>query len=383
MVSQDMIYLLSCAVNRETPDAQRAAGMDLDKLYEKARRHMVTSAVGYGLEAAGIKDARFVRAQQSAALKSSTMDMEMEALFTELDAAGIWYMPLKGIVLQHLYPIYGMRQMSDHDILFDASRAEDVRKIMESLGFTTEHFGQGNHDVYHKKPVSNFEMHRALFGETYDEKFVEYYRNIGGKMLGDSCEKHLSPEDFYVYITAHEYKHFSVGGTGIRSLLDCYVYLKVKGKELDFGYIEKQLEMLGIVDFEKKRRKLALKVFAKGTLSGLTADERELLKYYLSSGTYGTFENRVKSGIEKHYKKTGKRSKLGYIRSRVFPDLKYMSLACPFVNNNPLLYPAGVAVRCVRSVIKRGRSIYRELHILKKYDEKERRYGERFSKSDR
>ncbi len=135
MISQDMIYLLSCAVNRETPDAQRAAGMDLDKLYEKARRHMVTSAVGYGLEAAGIKDARFVRAQQSAALKSSTMDIEMEALLTELDAAGIWYMPLKGIVLQHLYPIYGMRQMSDHDILSRHTlRREPCQRCPEDHG---------------------------------------------------------------------------------------------------------------------------------------------------------------------------------------------------------------------------------------------------------
>ena len=383
MISQDMIYLLSCAVNRETPDAQRVAGMDLDKLYEKARRHMVTSAVGYGLEAAGIKDARFVRAQQSAALKSSTMDMEMEALFTELDAAGIWYMPLKGIVLQHLYPIYGMRQMSDHDILFDASRAKDVHKIMESLGFTVEHFGQGNHDVYHKKPVSNFEMHRALFGETYDEKFVEYYRNIGGKMLGDSCEKHLSPEDFYVYITAHEYKHFSVGGTGIRSLLDCYVYLKVKGKELDFGYIEKQVEALGIADYERKRRELAQKVFAKGDLSGLSADERKKLAFYLNSGTYGTFENRVNSNIRKVYKKTGKRTKFSYIRSRVFPDLPTMTSACPFVHNNPLLYPAGVVVRLARAATTRRGRVKGELDILKKYDEKERSYGERFLKSDR
>ena len=378
-----MIYLISCAVNGVKPDAQRVKAMDLDKLLKMASRHMVTATVAPMLKEAGIQDKRFTKALEHSALKNSTMDMEMEALTAELESAGIWYMPLKGTVLQHLYPVYGMREMSDHDILFDSSRAEDVRKIMESLGFTTEHFGPGNHDVYHKEPVSNFEMHSALFGEFFDEKFTKYYRGVGGKLLGDGCEKHLSPEDFYVYITAHEYKHFSVGGTGIRSLLDCYVYLKVKGKELDIGYIEKQVEALGIADFEKKRRDLALKVFTKGAFSGLNVDERELLKYYLSSGTYGTFENRVKSGIEKQYKKTGKRSKLGYIRSRVFPDLKYMSLACPFVNNNPLLYPVGVAVRCVRSVIKRGRSIYRELHVLKKYDEKERRYGERFSKSDR
>ena len=63
-----------------------------------------------------------------------------------------------------------MRQMSDVDILFDASHANDVKEALESLGYTTESFGKGNHDVYHKEPVSNFEMHRDLFGQSYDAK---------------------------------------------------------------------------------------------------------------------------------------------------------------------------------------------------------------------
>ena len=39
-----------------------------------------------------------------------------------------------------------MREFADHDILIDASRAEDVRAVMEGLGFTAGHFGTGNHD---------------------------------------------------------------------------------------------------------------------------------------------------------------------------------------------------------------------------------------------
>lgn len=126
---------------------------------------MLAATVAPALKAAGIQDRRFVKALEHSALKSSTMDMEMVALFAELDAAEIWHMPLKGTVLQHMYPVYGMRQMSDRDILFDAERAEDVKTIMEEMGFSTEHFGTSHHDVYHKEPVSNFEMHSALFGQ--------------------------------------------------------------------------------------------------------------------------------------------------------------------------------------------------------------------------
>ena len=40
---------------------------------------------------------------------------------------------------------------------------------------------------------------------------------------------HFTDEDFYVFIVAHEYKHFAdLGGTGIRNLVDRYVYLNTR-----------------------------------------------------------------------------------------------------------------------------------------------------------
>ena len=233
METQNLIYLISCAVNGVKPDPERVAGMDLDAIFSLASRHMLAATVAPALKAAGIQDKRFAKALEHSALKSSTMDMEMAALFAELDAAGIWHMPLKGTVLQHLYPVYGMRQMSDHDILFDAERAKAVKSIMERLGFSTEYFDEGNHDVYHKEPVSNFEMHRELFGPSHDEKLYEYYKDVQNRLLGEGYEKHLSPEDFYLYVTAHEYKHYTGGGTGLRSVLDTYVYLQKTKLDMD------------------------------------------------------------------------------------------------------------------------------------------------------
>ena len=148
--------------------------MDLDAIYKLSLAQRMAATVAPALKAAGVQDKRFAEALGHSALKSATMDMEMDALFAELDAAGIWHMPLKGTVLQHLYPVYGMRQMSDHDILFDATRADDVRAIMEGLGFGTAYFGTSDHDVYHKEPMCNFEMHRSLFDPQHDEKLHLY-----------------------------------------------------------------------------------------------------------------------------------------------------------------------------------------------------------------
>lgn len=46
------------------------------------------------------------------------------------------------------------------------------------------------------------------------------------RLLGDGYEKHFSREDFYIYLVAHEYKHYFLGGTSLRSLADTYIYLK-------------------------------------------------------------------------------------------------------------------------------------------------------------
>ncbi len=58
----------------------------------------------------------------------------------------------------------------------------------------------------------------------------------------------------------HMFKHFDGSGTGIRSLLDQYVYLNRLEDSLDFPYIDKQCEILGIADFEKENRDLCKKV---------------------------------------------------------------------------------------------------------------------------
>lgn len=295
METNDLIYLVSCAVNDVKPDPERVAGMDLDAIYKLACRHMLAATVAPALKAAGVEDARFAKALEHSALKSSTMDMEMESVFTELDAAGIWHMPLKGIVLQHYYPVYGMRQMSDHDFLIDAERAEDIKTIMEGLGFQIESFGASKHDVYYKPPVSNFQMHRTLFEPNHDDKLFEYYKDVEKRLFGDGCEKHLSPEDFYLYIIAHEYEHYSNAGTGLRSVLDTYVYLQKI--TLDMAYVTAEAEKLGIARFEVTNRSLALHLFSG---ESLTETDTEMLNYILDSGIYGTVNHRVENKMRRN-----------------------------------------------------------------------------------
>ena len=173
-------------------------------------------------------------------------------------------------------------------------------------------YGENNDDDYIKPPLSNFEMHRALFGERHDQKLFEYYRNVKKRLLKDEGNQygyHFNPEDFYIFMIAHEHKHYSTGGTGLRSLLDTYVFLQKN--TLDTECVEAETAKLGIEYYEQMNRSLAQKLFSKNG-EKLTAGEEKMLDYIISSGTYGTLEHI----IENRLKRTGE-GKLKYLKRRI------------------------------------------------------------------
>ena len=363
---KSLIYLLRCAVNGITPDKARVQAMDMEKLYKLAKKHSVQSAVCIALERAGVEDSQFNQAYNKSVRKNIYLDIELKSIAADFERQGIWYMPLKGSVLKEIYPEVGMRQMADNDILVDKEKRSQVREIMEAHGYTAVYIvSESNHDVYEKPPVLSFEMHTALFSAVHST-FSRYYSDVKRRLIKDEDSGfafHFSDEDFYVYMTAHEWKHYKSIGTGIRSLMDCYVYVVNKGDTLDWEYITKQTEQLGISDFEQKRRKLALRIFSDGELPELSDDEMDMLMFYLTSGAYGTLENGVKTKLQEQ-------NKFSFWLHSIFLSRREMALAVPFTAKSPLLYPIGVIWRCFRTLIFGRYKIRRTIGAVKKYDKK-------------
>lgn len=361
--NKDLIYLLYCAVNGITPDTARVQAMDLERLYRLAKFHTVRGAVCIALKRAGVQDKQFDQAYKKAVRKNIYLDMERTAILSDFEQQGIWYMPLKGSVLKDLYPENGMREMADNDMLYDADKQQEVKQIMLGHGYTAESVGKSHHDVYMKPPVLNFELHTALFSSAHAEPLYSYYADTKRLLIkdeGNNYGYHFSDEDFYVYMTAHEWKHYNGSGTGIRSLLDCYVYCKVKGDNLNRNYITEQCKQLEIADFEKERRILAVKVFSSETLPDLTESEQEMLMSYLTAGTYGTFDNAIK-------KKLKDQSKLSFWVHSIFIPRKQMAASVPFTAKSPLLYPVGIFWRTFRVMLFKQDKIKQTIKAVKKY----------------
>ena len=361
--ADDLIYLLCCAFNEEVPSADRYKKMNLPNVYRLASMHYLASAAAYALEQVMELPREFDQAKKKAIRKLSLFEIERSAVFGELEKAGIWYLPLKGIVLGEYYPKTAMREMSDNDILCDPTKMSEVREVMTSLGFTCTEYGKIHHDIY-QKGIMTFEMHSKLFNRADHPEAFYYYNTIKERLIKDDdnlCGYHMTDEDFYIYCVKHMYKHFSKAGTGLRSLLDIYILNKVKGMSLDRGYISSELDHFGLREYELKTRQLAENVFS---LQPLSESEKEELAFYAYSGSHGTIENAIAKELEHNDSKKAKRR---YILRRIFPTGKDIELNNPTVYHHMVLYPFWIVYRPFKGLVKKRRKISAELKALKEY----------------
>ena len=368
--ADDLIYLLSCAFNGEVTDKDRCKAMDLHNVFRLASLHFFVAAAAFALEQVMELPHEFDQAKKKAIRKLSLFEIERSAVLSEFEKAGIWYLPLKGIVLGKYYPKTAMREMSDNDILCDPNRIDDIRPIMERRGYSYERFEEYNEDVYKRPPTMVFEIHRTLFVEKNSVVLSDYYSDIEDRLVKTSgCGYKLSDEDFYIYLLSHMYKHYSNRGTGLRSLADIYVFLDKAADTLDREYIDAELEKLELSDFERKVSSLSRKVF---TNTPLTEKEEKTLDHFIFSSVYGDPETaETNKYLRAMDHDVSDKSKKKYFRSRVFISGEKLKQNYPFVNKHRVLYPALVVYRPIKGLIMRPKSIfgeYRKVKKLKKED---------------
>lgn len=356
-VKRNMIALLSSALRGEKAEIN----CDEKILFGFCQYHKVAALASMALEK---PDEKWIKAKVEAIRRTAIFDHERSGVLESLEKEKVWYCPLKGIVLKEFYPEYGIREMSDNDILVDKSKMDTVREVMLDNGFEFINAGNINHEVFHKKPVCNFEMHKALFNEVSGKGFISYYDHVKDRLIKDDGNEygyHFSDEDFYIYFIVHNHKHLRRSGSGVRTLVDIYVYLKKK--TLDMAYVKKQLETLGIAEEERLLRSIAFKIFENG--QALSEEESRLLDYVLSSGVYGNQGNYILNALNSYREKT-RYYRLYYIYRRMFPSEETLKYVFPFFYRHVWARPFLLVYRLTKALIKRHKGIIRELKTLRK-----------------
>lgn len=167
-----------------------------------------------------------------------------------------------------------------------------------------------------------------------------------------------------IYILAHEYKHFSHNGAGLRSLLDIYVYLQTH-TALDFDYIGRELKKLKLSDYERLTRELAVKLFS---FQQLNDDETQLLSQFLYSSLYGSQEQGEYNMLTREL--DGKDSvtvKAKYIFERIFLYGDSLKTHYPFFAKHKWLLPVLYIYRPLKGIFTHPKGILREIKNVINY----------------
>lgn len=360
-VTEGLIWLCGHAVRGQIPQKELASKLDLNALYKVASRNMLAAMVGMTLMQVGIKDPKFEKAIQIAQYKALIMDAEQDKIFRKMDEREIWHVGLKGAELKKWYPKFAMRERADIDILFDSRHEETVKEIMNELGYQCRCYGTGHHDVYAKDSDVCVEMHVALFGVEYEEYLNQYFADYPERLVRtNGWEREFSPEDLYVYFIAHNYNHYVNEGVGVRALLDEFVFLNKYAETLKWPYVEKELEKLGMAEFEKTFKVLAKKCFENEFFSRelLTEDELKILDYMVASGSHGSVGNKVENWIRGGG--GGFRGRVKYVWRRLFLPKDVVEHWFPFFYKHKILLPFLPIYRTVKGFWGNGKKISAE-----------------------
>ncbi len=360
-VEEYVVEILESVLNQTTLK-EKPEDITFDQIYGFSHFHCIEAMTFYGISRLKSKPdsilyKKWEKERDKNILKCLTQQTERDKVIKALTANGIRSLPLKGCLLQEMYPQPDYRQMADLDILIDGKKASEARKLLEDMGYVCDSFQKGHHDSYSKLPFMEIEIHRKLLPETNENH--RYYENVWDKAVKDEDNPflfHFSWTDYYIFLLLHFAKHYFNGGSGIRNIMDMHIFLSKHEADLDKGYLEKELEKLGIAGFRNTAEHLAAVWF-----KGEKPDERtqEMASYVFSSGIYGTLKNSITNSVNKT-------SKTRYILQRTFMPFDMMASMHPILRKIPILLPFFWIARLIRAAFTKRKRISQEIRIISK-----------------
>lgn len=228
-------------------------------------------------------------------------DEERKHIFDFMDAQKIWHAPLKGVVLQDMYPVFGMRQMADNDILFDKNFANEVEAFMTKRGYKMHRSDM--HDAYTKAPFYCFEMHNKIHIGKTENAFNDYFRDIESRLISQNktYQRSLSTQDLYLHVVMHLVNHLKKSYGGFKFLCDIYILNNFIIDDETSQIIQNLCQQLHIQNDEATLRCLANKIFAKDfKLTKLSEDEHKIINACFENGDQGNFQNYIRSKIKQN-----------------------------------------------------------------------------------
>lgn len=380
------IVALVRSVLKNEPSPEKPGDVSFEDVFRMSRKHMLSVMTYAAVKTLQVKPEKELLTKwgESASVNTAQSVVQLaerDKIYQTLGQSQIPFVPLKGCIVKEMYPKPEYREMSDLDILVKRTDAAKVKPLMEALGYRCERFDIGEDDAYSKDPFMHVEMHHELLSTDENKLFrknggycaavMEPWTNANKR--GD-YRYEMNPENLYLHMVTHLYRHFNGFGTGIRQVTDLYVVNHACS--LDREYIDHELHKIGLSEFHESILNV-LKVWYED--ADPTEETDTTAAYIFGAGSYGHFSNIVENRIT-NMKKEDPDEKIHvikYLLMRAFPPYEQMCSWYPLTRKSKLLLPVMWVYRlCYKGRTQFHRAVY-ELKMIKREVSEQKKNGKR------
>lgn len=335
--SHQLILLLRRAVcGGELPDEP----LQWEELVRLSALHKVESILYYAVKDVEEMPDEAKRALQKAWVCDIARDTRQEytanRIRASLQAAGVIFAPMKGLLLKYDYPLPHLRYMSDIDFYIRTGDRAKIKQCLMELGATRENDDCG--DIAYDLPGG---VHAEFHGRLL-------YRAGTGGVLGYPDwkqvvqEKNRLTEDGYALnLIGHLAYNLSRSGLGVRYILDLWIYRHRHEPQPDWEKVMTQLKQDGLDQVAQLLIDLSEYWLGDGRATPVL---EELEQYILESGLYGFSERGALSEASFN------RGKAGAVWRQVFRSREEFQNRYPWLRECPFLLPAAWVMRAVKSL---------------------------------
>lgn len=264
---------------------------------------------------------------------------ELVRLCRILEREGIELLVFKGAALRAIYKNSDYRISSDEDLLVKDEDMQRAADILKKNGY--EVISDKGEEIKLAGRQINLlvELHSSFVGthspewDRIDRLLISQLNSADTVETGAGSIKTFSPTFGLLSLFVHLFKHFVIGGVGIRQIMDIAAYIEYYSEKIDFDTVFSLLGTVKAEKFAKSVINICSENFGLGMNFG-KADE-ELLDDFLCAGIYGGADaGRLHSGSLTRNMSQGGRGLIANIVSAAFPSDEEIISQHPEMKNN-------------------------------------------------
>lgn len=351
-----LIHVLKCVLEGKKPD-EKPKTVNFEDIFAMASFHKVEGMAFYGIDMLNTKPEKdllkkWTEIKNQHIYRHVVQNIEQEKIINVFSNAYIQMLPIKGLSLKKLYPNPEYRWMNDIDILVKKEDFDKAKSIIEDMGY--EVLLEIDKDIeYFKKPLLQVEIHHDLLEKR--RAHYDYFKDVWTWVVpcdGSGFIYKMPVEKEYIYLLEHAGIHFNGSGTGIRTVMDLYLFRNKHIDAWNAAYIDGQLKKLDLKDFSDKINMIGEAWFGNGTLDPAMEEFENCI---MDSGVFGTKKHFLENDIAREFADgdNGIKSVFNYIFKRAFLPYEKMLPDYPVLEKCPVLLPFCWIHKCLRVVLFR------------------------------